>query len=115
MLVFVYNADSGAMNTLLDSAHKILSPATYQCQLCQLSYGIFNENQAWKSFREGLSEEVVFLHKDEFEQQYAMKYQYPVLLRVETGEVTELLSANDFRQTADTQSLIDLCKKSIAR
>lgn len=114
MLIFVYNADSGSVNAVLDTAHKILSPSTYQCQLCQLSYGLVKENQAWKAFRESLHEEVVFLHRDEFEEQYAQKLEYPVLLRKSGDEFDVLLSAQQFNTASDTSTLIDTCKKMIA-
>ena len=113
MLVFVYNADSGVVNTLLDSAHKILSPSTYECQLCELTYGVFKENEAWKMFRESLSEDVQFLHRDEFEKQFQESFEYPVLLRKNDGSFEVLLSAEGFKKAGDTQSLIDRCKQVI--
>ena len=30
-IIFVYNADSGLVNGLIDWAHKIVSPETYSC------------------------------------------------------------------------------------
>ena len=102
------------MNAVLDTAHKILSPSTYQCQLCQLSYGLVKENQAWKAFRENLQEEVVFLHRDEFEEQFAQKFEYPILLRKTADEFAVLLSAEQFNALTDTKALIDSCKKVIA-
>jgi len=99
---------------VLDTAHKILSPSTYQCQLCQLSYGLVKENQAWKLFRESLNEEVVFLHRDEFEEQYAQKFDYPILLRKSGDEIDVLLTDQQFNAASDTSALIDACKKVIA-
>ena len=32
-IVFVYNADSGLFNMVTDTAHKMLSPDTYECNL----------------------------------------------------------------------------------
>ena len=113
MLLFVYNADSGKLNALLDSAHKIVSPSTYNCQLCQLTYGLVNEKQAWKQFREQLAEEVLFLHRDEYEQQYDQKLQYPFLARVENQSVEVLLSAEELAEIDDTQMLIERVNKVI--
>ena len=36
-LIFVYNAKSGMVNELLDFAHKIVSPSTYNCNLYAIS------------------------------------------------------------------------------
>ncbi len=72
-LIFVYNADSGLINTLIDIGHKALSPQTYQCNLCGLTFGLVSEHKQWKQFREESSKEMEFLHRDEFEQKYARK------------------------------------------
>jgi len=40
-LIFVYNAESGTMNSAIDFAHKMLSPETYECNLCRITYGNF--------------------------------------------------------------------------
>ena len=114
MLLFVYNADSGKLNALLDSAHKIVSPSTYNCQLCQLTYGLVNENAAWKEFREQIKEEVVFLHRDEFEQKYDQKMDYPFLARVEEKQVNLLLSAEQLSEIDETQALIQRVNQVIA-
>ncbi len=106
MLLFVYNADSGKLNALLDSAHKIISPSTYNCQLCQLTYGLMNEKQAWKHFREQLQEEVLFLHRDEYEKQFAQKQDFPFLARVVNQDIELLLSAEAMSEIEDTEALI---------
>ena len=113
MLLFVYNADSGKLNALLDSAHKIVSPSTYNCQLCQLTYGLVNEKQAWKQFREQLDEEVLFFHRDEFEKHYKQKLQYPFLARVEGQDIELLLSADALSEIEDTQHLIHRVRQVI--
>ncbi len=80
-LIFVYNADSGQLNTALDIAHKLISPSTYQCNLCALTHGVFSEREEWKRFREESDDELTFLHKDEFERRYGQPQPaYPVVL-----------------------------------
>ncbi len=78
-VIFVYNANSDLFSTVTDFAHKILSPSTYQCQLCALTYGNFSKKQEWKYFVESLSIQTVFLHKDEFENQYKIKTALPAV------------------------------------
>lgn len=80
-LIFVYNADSGLLNTLMDIGHKIIEPETYTCNLCNLTFGNFSENQKWKEFRENTDIEMEFLHRDEFETKYEMKLPCPVILK----------------------------------
>ncbi|MBU0498608.1 MAG: hypothetical protein KJ558_05035 [Gammaproteobacteria bacterium] len=59
-LLFVYNADSGLFNTLADIGHKIFSPGTYQCDLCALTHGYFQERIEWRAFVESLGVECRF-------------------------------------------------------
>lgn len=88
-LIFVYNANAGKINSLLDSAHKLISPGTYDCKLCELTHGVFKEDVDWILFRESVKTtnpnlQLEFLHKDEFEKQYwskwLPKYEYPIIL-----------------------------------
>ena len=46
----VYNAKSGFFNKLSDAAHKAISPSTYQCDLCSLTYGLTSMKTEWKAF-----------------------------------------------------------------
>lgn len=73
-LIFVYNADSGKLNALLDSLHKVVSPSTYSCKICELTHSTVGERKVWKEFREELDVEADFLHKDEFLKLYASKF-----------------------------------------
>lgn len=70
-LIFVYNADSGLFNTVSDIAHKILSPATYSCNLCALTHGHFKIKEDWVDFIKTIESELEFLHRDEFSQRYS--------------------------------------------
>ncbi|WP_405383758.1 GTPase [Maribacter sp. LLG6340-A2] len=96
-ILFIYNANSDTGSKILDFAHKIVSPATYDCNLCALTYGSFTENKQWKGFRENLlakGYELKFLHKDEFQKSYKSKFghafTYPIIL-VETAHDLEVL------------------------
>ena len=114
MLILVYNADSGRLNAMLDSAHKLLSPSTYQCKLCELTYGFVQETAAWKAFRETSSEEMVFLHRDEFERKYAQRFDYPFVARENQNDLELLLSSDDLNATSSTEELIAKIKQITA-
>lgn len=109
-LIFIYNANSGAVNALLDSAHKIISPKTYDCQLCDLTFGVFSEKEAWKKFRETSGIEMVFLHKDEFLKQYRSKwlpkYDFPIILSEEKYGLEIFMAAQELRTLELTSELI---------
>ncbi|WP_420641109.1 hypothetical protein [Candidatus Leptofilum sp.] len=70
-LVFVYNADSGVINFILDAAHKIFSPSTYPCNLCALTYTPTGLPR-WRRFVKSLPLPAEFLHKDELAEQYGL-------------------------------------------
>jgi len=41
-LIFVYNADSGLLKGIKDLIHKNVSPDTYPCSLCAVTYDNFD-------------------------------------------------------------------------
>ena len=65
-LLFVYNADTGLFSVMTDYAHKILSPKTYPCNLCAITYGNMGMNKQWKEYINNLTIPIEFLHRDEF-------------------------------------------------
>ncbi len=116
-LLFVYNADSGAKNAILDSMHKVLSPSTYDCNLCDLTYGLVLENRIWKKFREESTHEMEFIHRDEFKKQYASKFGYkfnfPIIL-VENGNGLEVFISTEELNSLDTPvTLINLIEQRL--
>ena len=104
-LIFVYNANSGMINVIKDISHKLMSPQTYDCFLCSLTHGTFREDQKWKSFRESSSIDMEFLHRDEFEKKYGMKYDYPVIL-TQSSQVEVALSREQLGHLTSVDDLI---------
>jgi|TARA_R110000744_G_scaffold218115_1_gene336848 hypothetical protein len=94
-LVFVYNANSGFGNALLNSVHKTLDPKTYNCNLCAITFGLFSENKKWKEFRQGSGLEMEFLHRDEFKKRYPNetrgKEAFPQVFILKVGKLQEFL------------------------
>jgi hypothetical protein len=112
-LLFVYNADSGAWNTALDMAHKVFSPKTYSCNLCQVTHGIFQEKKEWGTFVDELKAKGVsclFYHKDEFYKEYPdCKDDLPaVFLREE--ELTVQVTAEEMNQIHSLQEMIGVIR-----
>lgn len=106
-LLFIYNADSGRLNTAFDMAHKLISPSTYKCNLCSLTHGVFSERELWKAFREASGDDLVFLHRDEFEARYPEQPAYPVILLEQDNGLTVLLSAEEIRPFESVDRLIN--------
>jgi len=117
-LIFVYNARSGKMNALLDTAHKAVSPSTYSCALCALTFGSFRERELWKSFRATSEVLMEFYHKDEFKKAFASKwlpkYTYPILLVQNENGLEIGISAQGFADIDTLEELIEEVKSVIA-
>lgn len=109
-LIFIYNADSGLFNTLGDIAHKLFSPATYNCNLCAITHHSLGMKAEWRGFLESLSVSLEFLHRDEFHQQYGFREAVlPAIFKAEAGTVVEWLSAaeiNRFEKLAELKAAI---------
>lgn len=90
-LLFVYNADGGLFSKVSDFAHKILSPSTYPCSLCALTYDNFGMKKEWAEFLRRLNMEQEFFHKDEFLKKYPkFQTEFPVIL-IDNGSAMEVL------------------------
>jgi hypothetical protein len=111
-LILVYNADSGFFNTIKDGIHKILSPNTYQCNLCALTYGTLMIKDEWKIFIENLDIPSKFLHRDEFIElledhpHRIENIEYPaIFLRIEEN-ISLLIQINECKTLDDLMVLI---------
>jgi hypothetical protein len=62
-LYFVYNADSGTLAAIVDSAKKLLS--INGCPLCSLTHSLLGERTEWKTCRDTIGVAVDYVHRDE--------------------------------------------------
>ncbi|RYU83228.1 hypothetical protein [Hymenobacter persicinus] len=100
-LLFVYNANAGLLNGMLDLVHKTLSPRTYPCSLCALTYGV-SMRPEWKSFIESLPIEARFPHRDEFWAAFPAQRQQPlpaVFRQLPGGELQPFITAAELNHT----------------
>ncbi|MBO2010712.1 hypothetical protein [Hymenobacter negativus] len=114
-LVFVYNADGGRLAGLKDMFHKILSPATYPCSLCAITYGATSMRPEWREFVQHLPVPVDFLHRDEFVRDYPQWAQHalPAAFALEkNGELTPFIEA-PMMNAADLNGLMELVRKQL--
>lgn len=98
--------DSGLFNTITDIAHKILSPATYACNLCALTHGHFKVREEWVDFLNTLDADCEFLHRDEVRQRYpGIDVQLPAIFRNINGQPELLISSNELNNCASLDEL----------
>ena len=116
-LIFVYNANSGVIYAILDSMHKALSPSTYNCNLCDITFGLVGEKADWKAFRESYPVDMEFLHKDEYERAYASKFgfkpEYPIVLGAASGDLEIVIGTDELNEISSAAALIDLIKTRV--
>lgn len=116
-LIFIYNANSGTLNTYLDIAHKIISPKTYKCSLCDITHGTFKVRPSWKKFREETNIAMEFLHIDEYEAQYKSKFHhsfsYPVILIQEHLELQVLISTEEINKLETVEELMNIIETRV--
>tara|TARA_B100001123_G_C14883445_1_gene856896 strand:+ start:292 stop:654 length:363 start_codon:yes stop_codon:yes gene_type:complete len=116
-LIFVYNANSGIWNSVIDTARKVLNPDTYSCKLCAVTHGLAGESKVWKNYRISSNIDMEFYHKDEFLKTFASKYllrfEFPVILFVENGESQMLISAEEFNEISSVEKLIEIIENRV--
>ncbi len=112
-LVFVYNARSGAWNGLLDAAHKLLSPTTYACSLCALTYGVTSKRQRWASFVESLPHHVRFAYRDQLASHGITVFALPALLVKRDGTWVTLLDKTRIDGCASLDELIEAVREAV--
>ncbi|WP_340200152.1 GTPase [Ascidiimonas sp. W6] len=116
-LIFVYNANSGKANTLLDVYHKMVSPETYKCNLCKLTHGVFTEHKQWKRFRKNTAIEMEFLHANEFAQEYKSKFGYtfkfPIVLMRTNDDLEVFITPKELNEIQELEALIKLITRRL--
>ena len=114
-LIFVYHADSGLFSTVTDFAHKIVSPDTYSCNLCKITYGNMTMKSSWKNYLDSLNYEKEFLHRNEFQERYPefKKATLPAIFAWVQDGIRVLLSAEEINAVSDVEALKDKLSKKL--
>ncbi|MDH5473539.1 MAG: hypothetical protein OEY87_10440 [Gammaproteobacteria bacterium] len=113
-LLFVYNADSGLFNTITDIAHKIISPKTYACHLCELTHGYFKVRESWVKFLQQLDLDCEFLHRDELFAQYGIEGKaLPVIYLKQGDNLVIWMTKETIEQFDRIEELIAFMQKKL--
>lgn len=114
-LLFVYNANAGIVAGLLDSVHKIVSPATYECALCAITYGTLRMDSRWKAWLKAQAFEMAFFHRPDFRAAYpAIDVALPAVLIEDAGRPEVLVAHDEFSLTDSVDALIALIELRLA-
>ena len=109
-LLIVYNADGGPFAMLADALHKVVSPGTYPCSLCAVTYGPVAMRGQWRAFLDRLPNRKRFYHRDDFAADFpGVEMILPAILTHQAGQAPEVLvSAAELDSTPDLANLIEL-------
>lgn len=115
-LLFVYNADGGAVSAVVDALHKLVSPQTYDCALCAITHGAVSMRREWKDYVGRLPYPCEFLHRDEFRARWPeVRVALPAILLADgAGEPTTLVGADDMRREQSVAELIATLERALA-
>jgi hypothetical protein len=115
-LIFVYNAEAGLLNGMMDSVHKIVSPSTYECSLCAITHGSFSMDRNWRDYLRGLPLETVFHHRKDFKATYPnAEVALPAILLARDDAISTLVDAPTLKQQTDVNTLIATLNAALAR
>jgi len=116
-LIFVYNADDGVIAALFDAAHKLVSPGTYACSLCAVTYGAVSMRRAWKDYLAALPLQKRFYHRQSFARAYPALagLALPAVLIDHGAGPEPLIPAAELDALPDLAALIALLDARLAR
>ena len=113
-LIFVYNADSGLISAFTDGISKIISPQTYQCRLCSLTFGTALMKTPWREFIESLGVPVEFLHRDEFTEKYEYEgAKFPSAYMKRGDELSVFISQEEMDALGTLEELMELVRRRL--
>jgi hypothetical protein len=94
----------------MDGAHKIVSPSTYDCNLCAITFGNFSEDELWKEFRENTAVTMEFLYRDKFLQNYNSEnlrsLTFPAILMETPTNLELFISSEILNEMTTSEALI---------
>jgi hypothetical protein len=116
-LVFVYNANAGIVAGIMDSIHKTVSPSTYECSLCAITYGAFTMDRRWKAWLASLPLDVVFYHRPDFRAAYpqVVDIALPLVLYERAGNLEPLLASSEIAAAGSVDALIAALEARLAQ
>ena len=107
-LIFIYNAKSGLVNEFLDFAHKIVSPSTYNCNLCALSYGNFSMNKKWSDYISSLPVKSTFTYKDKVSKYGYDNIKLPSIIYQDKSKSKVIVSSVEINKLKKIDQLINI-------
>ena len=113
-LIFIYNAKSGLTQAALDWAHKIISPKTYECSLCSLTYGNLGKYSKWSKFLKSLKLNKSFIYDDQLSDLgFYENESLPCIFLGEDNNYSLIISSDELNNCQSLEYLIELIKERL--
>ena len=115
-LIFVYNAEAGLVRGFMDSIHKTVSPSTYACDLCAITFGLTAMNREWRAWLQKLEIPTEFFHRAEFRKAWPnARFELPAILMENGAQLKAVMGAEDFAGIKDVDQLISVLEDRLAK
>ena len=127
-LIFVYNANAGGpLKGFKDTLHKTFRKSTYECNLCQVTFGAFGMKKDWKNFvKKEIDNPVEFMkkdkfkfeliHRDEFEDKYVVeKAKFPSAYIEKDKGLEVFIQQEEMNAVKTIEELKDLVNKRLEK
>ena len=115
-LILAYRAQRGVFNTINHTMHRVFSPATYECRLCQFTFSAIGMLRPWKNFLESRPEAKIFYHRREFTEDFPeITAELPLILKMEPGDSQPriLMDRDDIESCDDVDELMDRLERAL--
>ena len=114
--MFVYNAEAGIVHGFMDSIHKVVSPSTYACGLCAITYGLTLMDPKWRAWLSQLDIQAEFFHRADFRKAWPdARIALPAILLGDGHRLTSIIGADDFADIKDVDRLISVLEDRLAK
>ncbi len=116
-ILFAYNANSGLFNALTDYVHRQITPSTYNCNLCLITYDNWDRNERWATYIDSLPVEVNFTYKNTISQYKNLEFevQLPMAFLIENNNVSIFITAEELNSCVDENALIDMFESKLKK
>ena len=114
-IIFIYNAQSGLTQGAIDWAHKLVSPQTYNCSLCNLTYGNLGKYDQWSKFLKSLNLEKTFIYQDQLNDlKFYNQESLPCIFFQNENQYSQLITSEQLNLCSNLENLIKLIENKIS-
>ena len=96
------------LNEFLDFAHKIVSPGTYNCNLCAISYGNFSMKKKWSDYISSLPVKTTFTYKDKVSEYGYDSIKLPSIIFQDKSKSKVIISSEEINKLKKIDQLINI-------